>query len=440
MNIVLYFSDQQRYDTINEDVTPNIFAMADDSIFFDNAFTCQPVCGPARACIQTGEYASRNKCYINGISMDKDNDDTLAKILVRNGYNTSYIGKWHLASDTAGFKPKSNLQKSAVPQELRGGYNDYWLAADCLEFTSDVHGGYMFDKDNNKIQFQGIRSDCINDFALDYIDRYDKDKPFFLMISQLEPHHQNTANSFQCAEGDDAQFIDAPYPADLIGLKGNYKTEYARYLACCNRLDKNFADIIQKIKDKGIWDDTVIIYTSDHGCHFKTRNMEYKRSAHEASAHLPFLMTGGGLEKLSAAQKYIGKRFGGFVSLLDLTATILDISGAEIPQRYQSKSILPMLESQKGRNHIFMQISESQLGRAIITDKYTYSVKKPFSFGMESATSKLYREDLLYDNTADPAQHKNLIRNKKYKQIKKELKKILLADIEEIENVKAKIF
>ena len=87
MNIILYFSDQQRYDTINENVTPNIESMADDSIFFDNAFTCQPVCGPARACIQTGLYASQNRCYINGISMDKSDDDTLAKVLNRNGYN-----------------------------------------------------------------------------------------------------------------------------------------------------------------------------------------------------------------------------------------------------------------------------------------------------------------------------------------------------------------
>ena len=80
------------------------------------------------------------------------------------------------------------------------------------------------------------------------------------------------------------------------------------------------------------------------------------------------------------------------------------------------------------------------MGRAIITDKYTYSVKKPFSFGIEKATSKLYKEDLLYDNIADPAQHKNLVRNRKYKDIKRELKKTLLEDIEKIEGVKAKIF
>ncbi|MDE5616368.1 MAG: arylsulfatase, partial [Clostridia bacterium] len=72
-------------------------------------------------------------------------------------------------------------------------------------------------------------------------------------------------------------------------------------------------------------------------------------------------------------------------------------------------------------------------------DKYTYSVKKPFSLGLGKATSKIYKEDLLYDNTADPAQHRNLIRDKNYKEIKNELKKILLEDIEKVENVKAKI-
>lgn len=439
MNIILYFSDQQRFDTINEVVTPNIEGMLDESIFFDNTFTCQPVCGPARACIQTGLYATQNDCYINGISMDADYEQALAKCLNKSGYNTSYIGKWHLASDTAGSKPRNNLQTKAVPENLRGGYNDFWLAADCLEFTSDINGGYLFDKNNNRVDFCGVRSDCINDFAIDYIKNYNSEKPFFLMISQLEPHHQNGKGTFQCVDGEDKQFEDYPYPEDLVGLSGDYKAEYAHYLACCKRLDKNFADLVQAVKDKGVWDDSIIIYTSDHGCHFKTRNFEYKRSAHMASTHIPFVMTGGGLAKCEQTKKYIGKHFDGFVSLLDVTATILDIAKTDIPNSYQSQSILKMLEDGKGRDHIFMQISESQLGRAIITDKYTYSVKRPFSLGLMSAKSKFYKEDLLYDNDNDKAQHKNLINKSEYKAIKKQLKDILLEDIKDIEGIIPKI-
>lgn len=439
MNVILYFSDQQRFDTINEKVTPNIVDMLDESIFFDNAFTCQPVCGPARACIQTGLFATENECYINGISIKSDDENTLAKCLNKDGYNTSYIGKWHLASDTAGTNPHNDLQKKAVPENLRGGYNDYWLAADCLEFTSDINGGYLFDKNNNRVDFQGVRSDCINNFAVEYLKSYSSDKPFFLMVSQLEPHHQNGKNTFQCVAGEDEQFKDMPYPEDLIGLNGDYKSEYAHYLACCKRLDSNFADLVKTVKDKGLWEDSIIIYTSDHGCHFKTRNFEYKRSAHDASAHIPLIITGGGLAKCDWATKYIGKNFDGFVSLLDMTATVLDMAGVKVPENYQSQSVCKMLADGKGRDHIFMQISESQLGRAIITDKYTYSVKKPFSLGLKKAKSTIYKEELLYDNTTDKAQHNNLVKKSEYKQIKAQLKQILLDDIYNIEGVKAKI-
>ena len=439
MNIIVYFSDQQRLDTICDKVTPNIMSMKEDSIFFDNAYTCQPVCGPARACIQTGMYASENGCFINGISMDSEDENTLANCLKRKGYNTSYIGKWHLASDTMGTKPHNNLQIKAVPENLRGGYNHYWLSADCLEFTSDINGGYLFDNDNNKVEFNGVRSDCINDFAVKYIENYNEDKPFFLMVSQLEPHHQNGARTFQCVEGEDIEFKNLPYPDDLVGLSGDYKEEYAHYLACCKRLDKNFADLIDSIKAKGIWEDTIIIYTSDHGCHFKTRNMEYKRSAHDSSAHIPFIITGGGIDCVDCMKKYKGNNFGGFVSLLDLTATVLDIAGSDIPSNYDSQSIKEMLNNDKGRDHIFMQISESQLGRAIITDKYTYSVKKPFSLGMTKAKSRIYKEELLYDNTKDKAQHNNLIRKSEYKQIKKELRELLINDIKTIEKIEPKI-
>ena len=98
-----------------------------------------------------------------------------------------------------------------------------------------------------------------------------------------------------------------------------------------------------------------------------------------------------------------------------------------------------MLESGKCRDHIFMQISESQLGGAIITEDYTYSVKKPFSFGMTKAKSNFYKGELLYDNKKDKAQHNNVIKKAEYKQIKKQLKEKLLLDIEQVEGIKPKI-
>lgn len=445
-NIIFYFSDQQRYDTFNDRVTPNIMELAKEGLLFDNAFTCQPVCGPARACLQTGLHASENGCYVNGIAIDTQYKDTLANILVGQGYDTAYIGKWHLASNTTlgTGRPYSNLMKKAVPKELRAGYNDYWLASDCLEFTSACYGGYLFDGDNNKVEFEGIRTDTINDYAIDYIKSKAKsDKPYFLFVSQLEPHHQNTSNSFECVKGADEEFQNYPIPEDLTPYKGDYNKGFAKYLASCKRLDKNFNDLVKCVKDSGAWDNTIIIYTSDHGCHFCTRNMEYKRSCHDASIHVPMLLTGGGAKDIIAKAINSGDckqgAYQGLVSLLDIPPTILDIANAPIPQQYQGESLITKFDGKADTSRVYFQITESQMGRAIRTDRYTYSVKKPFSLGMTAAKSDYYVEDILYDNQIDKHQHNNLIRSKAYKSVKEQLKALLLEDIKKYENIDCKI-
>ena len=76
-NIIFYFSDQQRWDTVNEEVTPNLCALAKEGIKYENNFTCQPVCGPARACLQTGVYATQCGCYWNGIPLPSETACTL---------------------------------------------------------------------------------------------------------------------------------------------------------------------------------------------------------------------------------------------------------------------------------------------------------------------------------------------------------------------------
>lgn len=99
-NIVFYFSDQQRWDSVNNEFTPNLAQLADEGVLFENNFTCQPVCGPARACLQTGIYATQNGCWKNGISLP-GTVTPLAHYFNEAGYQTAYIGKWHLGSDSS---------------------------------------------------------------------------------------------------------------------------------------------------------------------------------------------------------------------------------------------------------------------------------------------------------------------------------------------------
>lgn len=418
-NIIFYFSDQQRWDTVNETVTPNLTELAQEGVLFENSFTCQPVCGPARACLQTGMYATQCGCYFNGIPLPKD-IKPLAAYFNEAGYETAYVGKWHLASDRM---PGVGIhcEKTAIPKDMQGQYKDWWRAADVLEFTSHGYDGYVFDADGNQINFEGYRADCINDFALEYLDQKTSDKPFFMFVSHIEPHHQNDHHCYEGPKETTPNYKDYPIPDDLSFLPGDYRKMYPDYIAAINRLDENVGRLIAKLKEKGLYENTVIIYTSDHGSHFKTRNAEYKRSCHDSATHTPLIITGGPFCG--------GKRTDCLVSLIDLPPTLLDIAGIQIPQSFSGKSIIPMLSGKNTRDSVFIQISESQCGRAVRTKKYKYSVRA-FGSGFAKHKAKYYFEDYLYDLENDPCEKVNLIKNANYKKAREDMRKILIREME----------
>lgn len=412
-NIIFYFSDQQRWDTLNENLMPNVWELGENGVIFHNSFTCQPVCGPARACLQTGQYATENRCYWNGIPLE-ENTVTLAEHFNRNGYDTAYIGKWHLASDRYPGKG-IHCEKTAVPKERQGGYK-YWRAADILEFTSHGYDGYVFDEEGNRIDFEGYRVNCINDFALEYINNHQGDKPFFMFVSQLEPHHQNDRGTFEGPKDKVDLFRDYPLPPDLTFLYGNYEKEYPDYVAAISSLDENVGRLVDCLKEKGIYDNTVIVYTSDHGCHFKTRNAEYKRSCHDSSIRTPLVFGGGAIEKE-------GRR-DCLASLIDLPPTLLKIAGIPIPESYSGR-VLPLNgDDAEERDCVFVQISESQIGRAVRTKDWKYSARAIGS-GQLSHSARHYFDDYLYDLKNDPCEKKNLVGDKRYSHKLKEMRDLL---------------
>jgi arylsulfatase A-like enzyme len=172
-NIIFYFTDQQRWDTIGAygqklEVTPRLDQLAKEGILFEEAFTPQPVCGPCRAVFQTGLYPTQTGCFRNNIALPL-NVKTIANYFQEDGYETAYIGKWHLASDgELEKKPTIDYAITAIPPERRGGYSGYWRASDLLEFTSHGYDGYVFDEKMNRVDFKGYRVDCITDFGLDF--------------------------------------------------------------------------------------------------------------------------------------------------------------------------------------------------------------------------------------------------------------------------------
>ncbi len=432
-NIIFYFTDQQRWDTCGcfgqpLDITPNLDALAREGVKFDNAFSPQPVCGPCRALFQTGKYPTETGCFRNNIMLPAG-VKTLGNYIEEAGYETAYIGKWHLASDGELEKPPTiDHTVTAIPRELRGGYTGFWRTADVLEFTSHGYDGFVFDENNRRIDFKGYRADCINDMALEFLDGYTGEKPFFMTISQIEPHHQNDRKHYEGPEGSKERFRDFILPEDLKALGGNAAEEYPDYLGQCASLDENLGRLVAKLKEKGLYENTVILFASDHGSHFLTRNRDdhlngyddYKRSCHDAALHVPLVIAGGPYRGGRAVEE--------LVSTASLPKTILALAGVDVGDAMIGENLLDVVEKKADNrpNEIFAQISESRVGRCIRTARYTYSVYAPGVNGGAAAASDLYADDFLYDMEQDPYQLNNVVADPAYAQVKAALRERLL--------------
>lgn len=445
-NIIFYFTDQQRADTCGcygqpLDITPSLDRLAKEGVMFEYAFSPQPVCGPCRALFQTGKYPTETGCFRNNIMLPSG-IKTLAEYIEEAGYETAYIGKWHLASDgELEQKPTIDHTITAIPKELRGGYSGFWRAADVLEFTSHGYDGYIFDENNQRIDFKGYRADCITDLALDFFDVRDQKKPFFMTISHIEPHHQNDRKHYEGPKGSKEKFKDYVLPKDLEVLGGDSRIEYPDYLGACANLDENLEKLIKRLKEKDLYDNTIIIFGSDHGSHFKTRNQDehlngyddYKRSCHDAALRVPLVIAGGPYKGGIVVED--------LVSTESLPKTILAMAGIDVGDQMIGENLLDVVEKKNPdrENAVFAQISESRIGRCIRTKEYTYSVYAPGVHGGVQASSDTYADDFLYDNEKDPYQLENVVNAPEYIEVKEELRTRLLDWIEKAEGVRPHI-
>jgi len=392
-NVIVFLTDQQRWDSTGLhgnplDLTPNLDRIARQGTHVAHSFTSQPVCGPARSSLQTGLYPTTTGCFRNGIPLP-GGQRTLADHFNEAGYRTGYIGKWHLADE------------EPVPEGKRGGYQ-HWLASNMLEFTSEPYRLTMFDGDNEAVTLPGYRVDAQTDAAIDFVSA-GGEEPFFLFCSYLEPHHQNRLDDYPAPDGYRMRYESRWIPSDLLALGGSTHQHLAGYWGMVKRLDEAYGRLLDALKSLDLLDNTIMLFTSDHGCHFKTRNGEYKRSCHEASIRVPTVFTGPGF--------FGGGQVQELVSLIDLPPTLLDAAQIPVPEEMQGCSIMPLLRGNgdgEWPREVYIQISESGVSRAIRTRRWTYAVTAPGVDGRTVPGSASYTESHLYDLEVDPHQLTNL--------------------------------
>jgi arylsulfatase A-like enzyme len=425
-NIILYCADQFRADFLGAktpsgtSLTPHLDALAARGKTFASAVTNQPVCAPARSVMMTGLYATSTDVWKNGPGMNPSLP-TVASELRKAGYTANMIGKWHLSpaevADGGGSGP--------VKPEYRGGFLDLWEGANALELTSHPYHGSIWDGDGNEIVYKDqYRVDFITDRAERFL-RQKHEKPFFLFVSQLEPHQQNDMGRAVGPRGSVEKYKNAAVPADLAALPGTWKEQLPDYYGCCESIDASVGRIRRILEEEHLADNTVFIFFSDHGCHFMTRNAEYKRSTHNSSIHIPFLVEGPGFNGAQTITELIG--------LIDLAPTLLDIANVPAVPAMKGSSVVPLVSSPDARqawpNKQLIQISESMTGRALRTPDWTYCVADTTG-GVEKAAG-VYHEYQMYDQKADPHELVNLAGRQEYRKqalkLREELSAMMVA-------------
>jgi arylsulfatase A-like enzyme len=370
MNILFILTDQQRADTIrcygNEKVqTPALDALAADAMRFTSCYVTQPVCTPCRGSIITGKYPSAINVWENKRPL-KDHSSSWMRILAEKDYATCYVGKWHLGD---GHKGPDYL-------DVWHGYETGW-----------PH--WIEDKETGEKTY---RPDEETDFAIDWMSN-NKDKPFMCFVSYYPPHTPKTAPD------EDLKMYE-----DVFEDKSQQI-----YHAMVHRIDQNVGRLMGFLKESGLEENTIVVFTSDHGENFPRTNWwneHYKRSCNDQAASVPLIVRVPGQTRSGSVETLP-------VSSADLCPTILTLMDCNVPDDIHGQSFDRLLSGERTgwREDLLIQNrphkTDERMERCLITDKwklilnterppelYDRKAAKPDSVNMFASVNSEIKTDL----------------------------------------------
>ena len=424
-NIIFVFADQLRYQSCgfggdNNAITPNLDKFADNGINLTQAVSSMPVCSAFRASLLTGKYTTSTGMVINELRMNT-NHKSIAHCLTEAGYNTGYIGKWHLYSNQLGNHEDVNNSHIPVGAD-RLGFDGYWAA---YNFHHTYYGTYYHLNSKKKIfhKKNTYEPDAQTEMAIKYINKYkDNKNPFYLTLSYGTPHDpwekNNVPKIYYDMFKNKTLGPSKNYSNSLDPYGDNWSNEHKTkkkiaewmrvYYAMTTNLDWNFGRLISSIEDAGIIDNTIIIFTSDHGEMFGAHGRMKKNIFYEESIRVPFLIQWR--DKLSS-----GLKLDTLLSTVDIMPTILGLVDVEIPKEVEGTDLSLVLRGERFEEPLFAFLmntgacaiwEDGHEWRAIRDKKYTYAVYR--------GSKDLPRKELFFDNINDPYQLNNLIDNSKY--------------------------
>jgi len=414
-NVIYILTDQWRSDAFGyagDPVvkTPNIDKFSKEAVIFSNAVSVCPVCTPYRASLMTGRFPTSTGMFLNDLYLP-ESELCMAEIFKSAGYSTAYYGKWHL---------DGHGRLNYVEPERRQGF-DYWKANECDHNYNNEH--YYANEDPSIKYWPGYSPFAMEEDVEKYLDKSSESKnPFLLFISFGTPHFPHlTAPD---------EYKKIYPPSELVFRKNvtvdsfpGIREELQGYYAHCTATDKAIGDLINKLKKLNLFDNTIIIFTSDHGEMMGSHGIrpKEKQLAWDEAVKVPFLIHVPGLVKNK------GKEILSPLTTPDILPTMLSLANITIPKSIEGEDLSSVIKNSgkpKERSALFMSVSPFATThftayRGIKTIQYTY-VRTP-----DKAT-------MLFDNLTDPYQMNNLINKPEYQKMQQIMESMLQKKLKSI--------
>jgi arylsulfatase A-like enzyme len=418
-NLIYVFADQLRQSScgFNGDPfarTPNMDKLAKQSVNLNQAISSTCVCAPYRASLMTGKYQTGTGMVVNEMRLSPD-QPTFGGALKDGGYRTAYIGKWHLWANQAGHH---ELVKNGFtpPGKYRLGFDDYWAAYNFNHVY--FHSPYFLDDATPHIRTD-YEPDGQTDMAINYLKNHAtaKDEPFALFLSWGPPHYPWGLDNVEDQYADMFRNVTLPTPPNYSSVSDPYADDLQKlpphfdklvhewrqvYYAQTANLDWNLGRLMKTVDDLGLTDDTIFVFTCDHGEMFGAHGRQAKCIFYEEAARVPFLVRWP--KKIAADSKSDV-----LLGTPDIMPTILGMMDVRCPtaieghdlsnQIVHNTGVMPDIAHMQGMGHTF-QWKDGNEWRASRDHEYTYAI-----YHVDG-------KELLFHNSKDPFQMHNLANDK----------------------------
>ncbi len=429
-NVVFILSDDHRYDAMGFMghpflETPHMDSMAKNGVHLKNAFVTTSLCSPSRASILTGLYTHKHRVIDNN-RLVPEGTRFFPEWLQKAGYNTAYIGKWHMGGATDAPRP---------------GF-DHWVSFRGQGHYLPPSPDYTLNVNGKRVKQKGYITDELTDYAVEFLEAQKPDeKPFFMYLSHKAVHANFTPAARHEGRYTDAPFekpksealsdenyagkprwlrdqrnswhgVDFPYHSSL-----DVERYYKRYCESLLAVDDSVGRVLAQLKKMGIHDETLVIYMGDNGFMFGEHGLIDKRVAYETSIRVPMMMQ---CPDLFAGGRVVDQ----VVANIDIGPTVMQACGLKRPGHMDGRSFIPLAQGRRiGWRDYFLYVyyweknfPQSPTVFCLRGDRYKYITY----YG-------LWDTDELYDIQADPTESKNLIADPQLAPVVKKMENELYA-------------